>query len=138
MSDGQRIATPELPCVVLAPDVVGGLWLDPACAAVFAAWREGRLRPVVNRDLLARYVRLWQALGLPVVQVRRWAWWFTSPLTARFLAEDRSASANALACCANLAIAGGAWAVIHRGAVTVPEVGIRWLRAADYSKVGAD
>lgn len=132
MSEGETHPRSDQPRVILAPEVVGGLWLDAACAALFEAWRDGQLRPVVNRDLLMRYARLWRALGLPAVQVRRWSWWFTSPAKAWFLADDRSASSNVIECCVNLAILSGAACAIHRGIAPAPEGEVRWLTASDF------
>jgi hypothetical protein len=117
--------------VVLAPDVVGGLWLEPACARIFELWRDAKLLPVVNRDLLVRYVRLWRALGLSEVQVRRWSWWFTSPVTASFLSDDHASSSDAVECCTRLALVGRARQVIHRGTTTISESAVQWLKAAD-------
>jgi hypothetical protein len=131
MSEGAMLPDPDRPRVVLTPEVAGGLWLDPACAAVFEAWGKERLRPVVNRDLLMRYCRLWQALGLSTLQVRRWSWWFTHPATACFMANDRSVSSSAIECCSRLALAGGARCVIHRAVTPIPTGPVPWLTAAD-------
>ena len=136
MTDADKAVEPEPPRVVLAPDVVGGLWLDPACAAVFAAWGDGKLRPAVNRDLLVRYVRLWRSLGLPEIQVRRWSWWFTSPLTSAYLADDASKSSGAIDCCSTLAVRSEARCVVHRGAMKPPLGGVIWLPADEYLRTG--
>jgi hypothetical protein len=117
---------------VLSPDVVGGLWLDAACAAVFEAWRNEQLRPTVNRDLLVRYLWLWRGLGLPEIQVRRWSWWFTSAATASFLADDLSESSSAAECCSKLALLSGAGRVIHRGASPPLKPPVQWQSAADF------
>jgi hypothetical protein len=123
--------------VVLAPDVVGGLWRDAACGAVFEAWRDEKLRPAVNRDLLVRYVRLWRSLGLGEIQVRRWSWWFTAPGHSLFLAEDQTTASNAIECCSRLAVVSAARWIIHRGTVRNTEDGIVWLTAGEFARPGA-
>jgi hypothetical protein len=115
--------------VVLAPDVAGGLWLDASCAGVFAAWRNERLKPVVNRDLLVRYARVWRALGLPTEQIRRWSMWFSATSRAYFQGTDLVTSLDAVGCCSRLALHGGAKWVLHRGTVVAPEGGVPWLTA---------
>jgi hypothetical protein len=118
--------------VILAPDVVGGLWFDADCATVFEAWRDERLRPAVNRDLLMRYARLWRAIGLPELQIRRWSWWFTSPATGQFVPDETPEDSSPIECCSRLAIVIGASCVVHRGAIRAPEATVRWLAAADF------
>jgi hypothetical protein len=137
MTDGDGARTPGASIVVLAPDVVGGLWLDPACGAVFEAWRDEKLRPAVNRDLLVRYVRLWRSLGLGEIQVRRWSWWFTAPGHSLFLAEDQTTASNAIECCSRLAVVSAARWIIHRGTVRNTEGGIVWLTAGEFARPGA-
>ena len=118
--------------VILAPDIVGGLWVDTDCAAVFEAWRDRKLQPAVNRDLLLRYVRLWRAIGLPELQIRRWSWWFTSPATGRFVAEETPNNSSAIECCSRLAVVVSAGCVIHRGVIHTSETSVRWLTVADF------
>jgi hypothetical protein len=124
-------AMPVTVRVVLAPDVVGGLWLDASCAAVFASWRDEQLVPVVNRDLLVRYARVWRALGLPPEQIRRWSLWFTSASRACFL--DSVESSNAVESCSRLAVQGEARWVLHRGMIVPPEGGVPWVTAAHFA-----
>lgn len=132
MIEGASSSTAPGLLVVLAPDLVGGVWIDPACAAVFEAWRQGRVRPVVDRGLLVRYIRLLRALGLPEVQIRRWSWWFVSSAKAQFLAEGATAGTEAVAYCSQLAVRSGASCVVHRGHINVPKTGVPWHAAAEF------
>jgi hypothetical protein len=132
MSGDRLCAASGVVRVVLAPDVVGGLWLDASCAAVFEAWRNERLLPIVNRALLVRYLRLWRVLGLTPNQTRRWSWWFTSASRACFLGDDPNIGSSAVECCSSLAILGGAFCVLHRGTISPPEGTARWLTAAEF------
>lgn len=64
--------------VVFSPDLVGRALVDPDALAVLQLWREERLRPALNLDLMRRYLRLLGKMGLPAVLLRRWGWWFGS------------------------------------------------------------
>ncbi len=118
--------------VILSPDLVGGLWVDASCAAVLEAWRDKKLRPAVNRDLLVRYVGLWRAMGLPEIQIRRWSWWFTAPSAVDFVPNDLSIQADPIKCCSELAIRTGASCVVHRGAISVEGTSVQWVAASDF------
>lgn len=118
--------------VVFAPDLVGGLWLDADCAAVFEVWRNGELRPVVNRDLLMRYARLWREMGLAESQIRRWSWWFTAPGTAEFVSENPSGTPSANECCTKAGIVSNSLCVVHRGVLQIQETEIPWVSATQF------
>jgi hypothetical protein len=64
---------------VLTPDVLGAAAWDAECESILLHWRDGRLRPVVDRALLQRYLRVWSALLLPPRLLRFWGWWLTAP-----------------------------------------------------------
>jgi hypothetical protein len=117
--------------VVLTPDLVGGVWLDASCAAVIEAWGKDLLRPAVNRELLARYARLWRRLSLSEVQIRRWFWRFTAPSSGEFVQQGPSNTDNAVDCCTQLAARIGADYVVHRGVVSAPPLSVRWINAQE-------
>ena len=73
--------------VVIGPGVFARSFFVGECHDVLQRWRNGKIRPVVTRDLLAAYVRVFRALGLPDVQLRKWLYWFTSKETSDFLPE---------------------------------------------------
>lgn len=75
-------ATPPLR-VVWTPDVLARAFFEEPAAAALRAWRDGRIQPVIHRDLLGRYFRVLRQLGLPEVLLRRWGWWFAAPTRAR-------------------------------------------------------
>jgi hypothetical protein len=128
--DGMPAPRPPLR-VIMTPDLVGGVWLDASCAAVFEAWGKGLLRPAVNRELLARYTRLWRRLGLSEVQIRRWFWRFTMPSSGEFVQQGPANTDSAIDCCAQLAALIGADCVVHRGAVSAPRAPVRWINAEE-------
>lgn len=101
--------------VVLAPDVLGHSFDDPACARVLVNWRDGRLAPALNRQLLQRYLKMLQDLGLSPELLRRWGWWLTSADKVRFLDARTDSDASGSALCVELAKASGAaWVIAVR------------------------
>lgn len=82
-----RAASEAVERVVLTPEVLGRSLFDPACRQVLQSWRDGRVRLVVTRSLLERYLHLLGRLGASRELLRWWLWWFTSPEKAEYLAE---------------------------------------------------
>jgi hypothetical protein len=64
--------------VVFSPDFLGAALQDARGAQVLYYWRDGLIRPALNRALLLRYLKLLRQLGLSDVQQRRWGWWFSA------------------------------------------------------------
>ncbi|MCF7762393.1 MAG: hypothetical protein K9N62_01840 [Verrucomicrobia bacterium] len=101
--------------VVLAPDVLGHSFDNPACARVLVKWRDGRLAPSLNRQLLQRYLKMLQDLGLTAPLLRRWGWWLTSADKVRFLDARTDSDASGSALCVEIAKASGAaWVIAMR------------------------
>lgn len=117
--------------VVLAPDLMGRAFTDPDTARVFRLWRDGRMRPVLNRTLLLRYLRLLRSLGLDERLLRRWGWWFTSSQRAEFREEEVAPDPETVVLCNGLASRSGAEFVVHGGAVTAATTGTRWVTASE-------
>ncbi|HOX04581.1 MAG TPA: hypothetical protein P5555_20420 [Candidatus Paceibacterota bacterium] len=124
---------------VLAPDLLGRAFSDAVCGRVVYLWRDGRLRPVVSRSLIAGYLRLWHGLGLSATDRRRWGWWLTAADRAHFVPEDRPPPDSTRLLCERLALESGARHIIHGGSSAVssdepvsgPEP-FRWRLAAEF------
>jgi len=136
MSDDMPALSPLL--VVLAPDLVGRACLDPTASEVLVLWRNGQVRPVLNRSLVVRYLRVLRQLGLSEELVRRWAWWFGSGRKVLLLEPD-APGPSVIELCEMLARAAGAPWIIHAGsAETIPagdgiDQGVgRWVVVNDF------
>lgn len=81
-------------------------------------WREGRIKPVLNRVLLVQYLRMLKSLGLPETLLRRWAWWWNSK--AQFITGEPAESLSALTLCSWIAKAGAATCVVYSGHAFTP------------------
>ena len=102
--------------VVLTPEMLGRSLFDPACRQVLESWRDGRVRLVVTRSLLERYLRLLGRMGLSRELLRWWMWWFTSPERAEYLAEMGSPGRSDGELCAEAARLGRTrWIVASSG-----------------------
>ena len=109
-------------CVVLSPDLVGAATWDPSCEDVLVAWRDARVRPVLNAELLRRYLRVHAALGICEPVRRRWAWWFTSPDKVDFLNVALSPDLTVAELCTQIALAGRArWILAVEIPAPVPD-----------------
>jgi len=127
--------------VVLAPDVIGCGFSEAHCGAILNLWRDGRLRPIVNRALLLRYLKLLRGLGLSELMIRRWGWWFSSNAKVLFLPESTPPGWNGAALCAGLARAGEARWILCRSrpsSLPAPEPGqeepVPWMTVDEHLK----
>jgi hypothetical protein len=113
--------------VVLTPDVVGRALLDVDHAGVLRLWRDARIRPVLNRPLLLRYLRLLRQLGLGDRLLRHWTWWFTGSSKVEFLAGSELDIAGLPEICVTLARESGAVCVLHGSTLEPPGGEVPWL-----------
>ena len=74
--------------IILHPDVIGLSFFDPVCLEVLKHWRDGKILPVVSRDLLQNYFKLLHSLGIPQFLIRRWGWCFTAIEKSLYLKQD--------------------------------------------------
>jgi hypothetical protein len=118
--------------VVFAPDLVARALIDAEAAAVLRLWRDELIRPVLNRPLLARYLKVLRGMGLGEQQVRRWAWWFNSTAKVTFVAHGTPAPVPLPDLCNDLARQSGAHCVIHGGTLHLPGSEIRWLTPSQF------
>lgn len=73
--------------VVLDPSLLVRAATEPAGRPAIEAWREGRIRPVLTRRMLAHALGLLRDAGLPYVLLERWALWLSDAQKVRML-ED--------------------------------------------------
>lgn len=99
--------------VVFAPDFLGHALQDPAGLRVLEYWRDGLIRPALNRALLLRYLKLLRQLGLTDKQIRRWGWWFSAPDRVVWVADDEQETAAVANVCARLAAKARARYLLH-------------------------
>jgi hypothetical protein len=76
-------------------------------------WRDGLIKPVLNRGLLLHYLKLLKALRLSQPLLRRWAWWWNCK--AHFISGEPAESIPVLALCAWIAKATPPACVVHSG-----------------------
>ncbi|MFT4586931.1 MAG: hypothetical protein ACI9VS_003209 [Candidatus Binatia bacterium] len=133
MNDPDRPA--EL--VVLAPDLLARSFFDPDCFRVLELWRSRRIRPVVNRDLLLRCLKLLRELGLSENLVRRWLWWFTAQTKTLYLADEKAAAETGRELCSSIAIAANVRCVICSDERTRDTAGASasaaWMSATEFT-----
>jgi hypothetical protein len=114
---------------VLAPDVIGAAFIDPTARRVVEAWRDGKFVAVMNRELIALHLRVFNRMALAPELIKRWAYWLSSPGKTIFV--DKQFTAPATALCEELANAAKADAII---CWKYPFAGnrSRWLVAQDF------
>ena len=128
---------PATKAVVLAPDLIAESLIDDDSARVLLLWREGRIRPLLTRGLLARYLRTLHRVGLPERLLRRWAWWFGSPDKCGLLELSGPEASTGWALCQQAARAGGTSCVVHANRSKPPptlleQPSVHCVRAADF------
>ena len=114
MSGSERQG-PGLTRVVFAPDVLAAGLFGLGADLLFERWRDGRLRPVTNRDLLRFYLRILSRLGLGEELLGRWARWLTSADTAVYLEQLEAPGEGIGSLCDRIAREGAADCVVHAG-----------------------
>lgn len=127
--------------VVLAPNLIGRSFFDSASLRVLELWRDGRIIPVANRDLLLRYLRMLRALGVDSISTRRWLWWFTAAKKTHYLKDLSLPELNGYQLCSTLAKQSASRCVIWAGNEDNPEPKIRggidtveWIIASNYTE----
>jgi len=94
------------PRVVLGPDVILAALFDAKARAILNEWRDGRIEPVLNRELLFIYLRLLRDVGINEKLLKHWTAWFTNPEKVLFLdaaPNKRNVLRTAKEVCADLA-----------------------------------
>jgi hypothetical protein len=102
----------RIPRIVFHPSALGELLLDPAGHPILCAWRDNQLQPVVSREILLRYLRLFKDLGIPPRTLRWWGWWLGSAEKTLILADPDPLPRLPELCC-SLAQTAEAVGVLH-------------------------
>ena len=76
--------------VVLGPDVIAKGFVNTTCLRILESWRDGKVRPVVTRELLVLYLKILRSMKLPDSQLRTWTIWFTAKDKSIFISEPAS------------------------------------------------
>lgn len=76
--------------VVIMPDILAKAFHDPDCKALLDWWRDGKVRPVLNHELLVQYARVLRDIGVSDGVLRRWLIWFTTADKAEYVRLDRA------------------------------------------------
>lgn len=121
--------------VVFAPDLVGRAMFEADAAGVFQLWRECRIRPVVNRALLARYLRVLRVVGLEERLLRHWGWWFTTASSSHYVAGGSDESLSLPDLCLEVARQNAAEYIVHSGLIMPLPGAPPWLAAADFVRL---
>jgi hypothetical protein len=102
---------------VLSPEVLGRSFFDPECRKVLEYWRDGKIRLVVTRGLLERYLRLLDKLGASPELLCHWRRWFTAPEKSLYMPERDPFSKSDVERCVRAAQLGNArWVVLEQRA----------------------
>lgn len=108
------MADSEAPRIVLGPDVLAGSFFEPDCRAVLELWRDGVVRPVVTRGLLAAYLSVLRSMGVSGGLLRRWALWFTAKDTVEVYMDGDAPASSVAACLAQAAALGACPIIVNR------------------------
>jgi hypothetical protein len=125
---------PQEQRAVIAPEALIRSFFDGEHRSVLEYWRAGRIRLVVTRSLLKRYLTLLVNMGVGQDLLRRWIAWFTSPEKAVYLPEADSEGGSDAALCLEAARWGQArWIVPGEKAGGRGKGGkIRWVTPAGF------
>lgn len=74
--------------IVIGPDVFGRSLFEEPARQVLELWRDGRLTPVIDSQLLRQTLSLIRRLGVASPDsLRRWAWWLSSEDRVEFVRD---------------------------------------------------
>ncbi len=99
--------------VVFTPEIVLRGLIEPTSLQILLAWRDGKLKPVISRDLALCYTKLLRAAGLGPDLLKRWLWWFTDPEKSEYKPEFEGDSESIVTCCEKLALANRVDGIVH-------------------------
>jgi len=89
--------------VVIAPEILAMSFFDESSRQILEAWSRGEILPVVNRGLLAIYIRVLDRLGVSRAIIKNWVLWFTNSERAIFVNESWHSDAKPEPMCRGLA-----------------------------------
>jgi predicted nucleic acid-binding protein len=77
--------TNPAPSFILDFSVVLSSMTDPDSRKLLLHWRDGKIRPVVSRELLKYYLRQLEKAGCSTALMRWWSLWFTNSERSLYL-----------------------------------------------------
>lgn len=119
--------------VVLTPELVARGLRDAACLRVLNEWRDGKLVPVINRDLILHYTKALRSAGIGHVQLKRWLWWFTAAERSEYRPQIEISHDDVIALCDRLAFETNVECVVHSDVFKLPDftLGSAWESASE-------
>ena len=123
--------------VVLAPDLLIAALFVAKARAVLNEWRDGRIRPVLNRELLFVYLRLLREIGLNEKLLQDWTAWFTNPEKVFFVDGQNHAARPVRELCIELASGREGCEVIGFNGFAGAPSGVKWVNVGASSKPSA-
>lgn len=106
--------------VIFTPELLVRAFQDASALRVLQGWRDGKLTPVLNRDLLLRYTKTLKATGLSAPRLKRWLWWFSASDKSQFHPTLEIEATDTISLCTQLAHSTQASAIIHSDRFTPP------------------
>lgn len=97
------MSEPSVTKIIFAPDLIGAAFVDPNARKVLELWRDGALKAVTNRELIAAHLRCLKNLGLSPALLSRWALWLSDSSKAVFESELTIQASSEIAICESLA-----------------------------------
>jgi hypothetical protein len=126
------------PVTVFTVELLLRAFADADSAKVLQLWRDGKIRPALNRSLLLRYLRVLRELGLPDRLLRWWAVWLSSPDKVQYVSTEPSGDADWATHYVHVAQTAGAKQIIQGtpggggcGAEGCTD-SIKWMSAAEF------
>ena len=119
--------------VIFAPDLIGAAFVDSNARKIVELWRDGALKIVTNRELIALHLRCLKNLGLSPALLSRWALWLSDSSKAVFDSDLTFQTNSEIAICESLAELTGTERIIAwRFPVEAPPA--RWTTAGKFLK----
>ena len=120
--------------VILTPELLLSGLKDASSVHVLNAWRDGLLKPVLNRELMVCYTQGLRAAGLKSEYLRPWIWWLSDPEKSDFLSQLKTECSNATSLCEHLFGSSGADAILHSDSFqpSPNHEKVKWMSASIY------
>ncbi len=120
--------------LVLTPELIVRAIRTPTLRPTLDAWRDGTLCPVVNPELLQRYLKLLRRSGLSAVALRRWVTWLSTPPHSDYQPTLETNAKATPTLCTELALRTQASGVLHTPQYTPPiDTSTPWISTTQWT-----